>query len=412
MQVYIGIDWSEDKHDVVFQNPAGGEVLRRSVAHSASGFEELDDVRRQLGVEPRACVVGLETAHSLLIDFLWARQYSEIYVLPPNQVKSSQGRLRQSGARDDWHDAALIAELVRTDRHRFYPWYPGSPLLQQMRAKVSFLGFLTQNIVRFSNRLRSVLLRYYPAALLVFSNLKVEISQAFIQAYPTPQAAAQLSFKDFQSFARAQRYPNPGRLAACYARLQTPQPVAEASTVLAYQGEAQLLAGVLNQLVRAKRRALRELTALFEQHPDSSIFASLPGAGDFLSPALLVKFGEDRRRFPSPSSLQTLAGTCPVTVKSGKTRWVRFRQACDKSFRHITQQWARCSVKQSVWAAYYYQQARPRCRSESHAYRCLANRWLAIAWKIWQDHTTYDESYHLQRRAQRALPRRRSLLAD
>lgn len=406
MQVYIGIDWSEKQHAVVFQNEAGGEILRRTVAHSLDGLEELDSLCRQIGVAPQDCVVGLETAHSLLIDFLWARNYAQIYVLPPNQVKSSQGRLRQSGARDDPEDAALIAELVRTDRHRLYPWHPGSPLLQQMRAKVSFLGFLNRNIRRFSNRLRSVLLRYYPAALRVFSSLEVEISQTFIQAYPTPEAAAQLDFAGFKAFARAHHYTNYSRLPTCFARLQAPQPVASPATVLAYQDEACLLASVLHQLVRTKRATGNDLAALLQQHPDQAIFASLPGTGPYLAAALLVKFGEDRQRFSAPQLLQALAGTCPVTVKSGKNRWVYFRRACDKEFRHIAQQWARSSINQSVWAAHYYHQVRPRCRSESHAYRCLANRWLAIAWKIWQDRSTYQEDYHLQQRAKRARPQR------
>jgi transposase len=405
MQVYIGIDWSEQKHDVVFQNEQGGVILVRTIPHSARGMEELDSLRQQLGVKPQDCVVGLETAHSLLIDFLWSRQYSEIYVLPPNQVKSSQGRIRQSGARDDGQDANLIAELVRTDRHRLYPWHPGSLLLQQMRAKVSYIDFLTQNIVRFSNRLRSVLLRYYPAALQVFSSVRTEICQAFIQAYPTPEAAAQLDFAAFKDFARENHYNRYSRLPTCFASLQAAQPVAEPGTVLAYQDEAQLLAAMLNQLVRSKSRTKRELVTLFQQHPDRATFESLPGVGDYLSAALLVKFGEDRLRFPDAERLQTLAGTCPVTVQSGKSRWVRFRKACDKDFRQIAQQWARISVNQSVWAAEYYRQVRPRCESESHAYRCLANRWLAIAWKIWQDRTTYNETYHLQRHAQRVRPR-------
>ena len=405
MQVYIGIDWSEQKHDVVFQNEQGGVILVRTIPHSARGMEELDSLRQQLGVKPQDCVVGLETAHSLLIDFLWSRQYSEIYVLPPNQVKSSQGRIRQSGARDDGHDANLIAELVRTDRHRLYPWHPGSLLLQQMRAKVSYIDFLTQNIVRFSNRLRSVLLRYYPAALQVFSSVRTEICQAFIQAYPTPEAAAQLDFAAFKDFARENHYNRYSRLPTCFASLQAAQPVAEPGTVLAYQDEAQLLAAMLNQLMRSKSRTKRELVTLFQQHPDRATFESLPGVGDYLSAALLVKFGEDRLRFPLAERLQTLAGTCPVTVQSGKSRWVRFRKACDKDFRRIAQQWARISVNQSVWAAEYYRQVRPRCESESHAYRCLANRWLAIAWKIWQDRTTYNETYHLQRHAQRVRPR-------
>jgi len=34
--------------------------------------------------------------------------------------------------------------------------------------------------------------------------------------------------------------------------------------------------------------------------------------------------------------------------------------------------------------------------TKSHAYRCLANRWLGIIWKLWQSRELYDEAYHLQ----------------
>ncbi len=93
----------------------------------------------------------------------------------------------------------------------------------------------------------------------------------------------------------------------------------------------------------------------FAQHPDRVIFESLPGTGDFLAPALLVKFGDDRARFPAPAGVQCLAGTCPVTEQSGRIRRVfcRRRQACDHESRsgQIAQPWARESVSQSSWAA-------------------------------------------------------------
>src|SRR4029450_11392309 len=79
----------------------------------------------------------------------------------------------------------------------------------------------------------------------------------------------------------------------------------------------------------------------------------LPGTGDFLAPALLAKFGDDRERLPSASSLQSMAGTCPVTEQGGKGRRVVFRQACDHEFRQIAQQWAKASVSQSSWASTY-----------------------------------------------------------
>ena len=100
-----------------------------------------------------------------------------------------------------------------------------------------------------------------------------------------------------------------------------------------------------------------------------------------------------------------MAGTCPVTQESGKRKIVLFRRGCDKEFRRITQQFAKTSISQSGWALAYWRDVRPHCASDSDAYRRLAIRWLAIIWKMWQDHKAYDETYHLQQRAQRRRPR-------
>jgi hypothetical protein len=250
-----------------------------------------------------------------------------------------------------------------------------------------------------------VLLRYYPAAGKVFSRLNLPISLQLILACPTPQAAARLTYPEFESFARQHGYPHPKRLPKRFAQLQQPYPEASPETVLVYQEEAIILARGLLQIVQAKQQTLSELEALFGQHPDREIFASLPGLGSFLAPALLAKFGDDRGRFPTAASVQALAGTCPVTDQSGKRRLVKFRKACDRDFRWIVQQWAFNSLNTSVWANAYWQRVRSQSGSNNHAYRCLGNRWLAIAWKLWQTGQTYDEAYHLQQRALRSRPR-------
>ena len=78
MQVYIGIDWSEKKHDAIFLNEAGERLAYVSFAHSAPGLEKFDNQRRQVGLEVSDCIVGLETAHNMLLDFLWARNYARV----------------------------------------------------------------------------------------------------------------------------------------------------------------------------------------------------------------------------------------------------------------------------------------------------------------------------------------------
>jgi hypothetical protein len=94
-----------------------------------------------------------------------------------------------------------------------------------------------------------------------------------------------------------------------------------------------------------------------------------------------------------------------VTEQSGKNRRVFFRQACDHEFRQIAQPWAKASISHSSWAATDWGDVRKQSRSTSHAYRCLANRWLAITWKCWPSRQPYDEAVHLQNRARRLATR-------
>jgi transposase len=404
MHLYIGIDWSLEKHDAVFMNDAGAIVLYLPFPHSADGLAYFDAARQQLGVEPAACVVGIETAHNLLIDFLWDRAYTTIYVIPPSVTKANRTRYSASGAHDDRRDATLLADILRTDRSRLQPWAPDTLTTRRLRAQVSLHVYLTREVVRCSNRLWSILLRYYPAALVVFSDLTAQVTLAFIQAYPTPAATQALSYDAFVAFARQQHYRPTQRLAQCYQRLQAPQPLASPETVLVYQGQAQQLAGLLATLVQAKQTASHELAAIFAAHPDRELYCSLPGVGAFLAPALAAKMGEERARFPTAASVQSLAGTCPVTDTSGRMRAIYFRRACDHEFRDISQKWAQSSLRDSAWAASYYRQQLSRGASKSHACRCLANRWLAVLWHLWQTRQPYDEAHHLHDATERMRP--------
>ena len=403
MSVYMGIDWSTKKHDIVILNEAGAIITRLTIPHQATGFQQLDKTRRELAISACDCLVGMETAHNVLIDYLWGRGYHQVFVIPPTVVKSSRGRYGNSGARSDQLDAQLLADILRTDQARLQPWRPDSLLTRQIRAKVSLIHHLTKSVRRTRERLRATLIRYYPAALNLFGGLQAQITLSFLLEYSTPQAMTELTYEAFTAFMKGRRYPRrwwPKQ----YARLKRPQPEASVETVQVYQEEMVLLAEQLLNLVRTNRSQKRELTTLFNQHPDREIFASLPGAGDLLAPSLLAKFGDDRERFPEASSVQALAGTCPVTDASGKRRVVKFRRACDKEFRNIAQQWARSSLGKSVWAQAYWDQVRPRARQDNDAYRRLANRWLAIAWKLWQTRQPYDEAYHLRQRLLRSKP--------
>jgi transposase len=401
---YFGIDWSEDHHNLCILNEAGARVSQIVFEHSLAGFERIEAERRKLAVPATECLVAIETAYNLLADFLLDHDYP-VYIISPQATDGYRNRQRSSGAHDDDSDASLLASILRTDRDSHRRLRPNSPLTQQLLAQVRLIETLRRSIQRQSNQLRAALLRSYPVALGLFGDLTAQITLQFLIAYPTAQEARALSREDFAAFCREHDYTRSDLVPRRYADLSTPTPEANSAVVQAYRHPVQVLAQVLLPQVRCRQQALAELGRLFKGHPDVFIFESLPGAGELLAPGLLVKFGDHRDRFPTPADVQALAGTCPVTLRSGKKKVIKFRHGCDKEFRRIAQQFARASVAESGWAAAYWSEIRPHCGSDSHAYRVLANRWLAIIWKLWQTGQPYDEAYHLQQRALRRKPR-------
>src|SRR5262245_13520979 len=69
-------------------------------------------------------------------------------------------------------------------------------------------------------------------------------------------------------------------------------------------------------LTEAIERYDQKIAALFDQHDDSTLFGSFPGAGSALAPRLLAAFGSNRDRFEYASEMQQLSGIAPVTEKS------------------------------------------------------------------------------------------------
>lgn len=394
-ELLIGIDWSQAHYDVAILAINGAILTEFRINNAAPDLKQLKEKIAKFAVPPECCLVGIETHHNILFDFLLSCQY-QVYVIAPNVVNSSRGRFSASGAHTDRTDARLIADLLRTDRQRFAPWRSDSPLLNQIKLKLNHIDNLTKTTIQHANRLEAILLRVYPQPLQTFSKLAMPIAMHFLLAYPTAAALKDLSKDEFRKFCRDHHCHPAAWIRNWYAALQQPTPEADPLLAEAYSGEIAFLAGLLLSLIEEKKRAVDEAHALFLQHPDQGIFASLPGAGLVLRPKLLALFGEDRERFPSPQAVRQLAGTCPVTKQSGKKKQILFRKACNRDYRDTMHQYAMVSVQQADWAAAYYKAAKARGHYKNSAFRCLANRWVGVIWKMWQTSQPYNEAYHMQ----------------
>lgn len=395
MKTIVGIDWSEEKHCVHIHSERGAELARLEIERSARGFQRLADKLSRVSPRPADCLVAIETEHNLLVDFLHRQGYV-IYILAPSLVHSNRGRQGNSGAKDDDRDARLLADILRTDRGALIPWQPDCALVRQMRSLLSWVDALSKQIVQEHNRLRSHLLRYYPQPLMAFNNLLSHYVLRFLVSNPAPTDLADLTLDKFSALCRQNGYYRADRFPALWAALQETSPGVDEAVIPAFRLVTVWLAEQLDELLRKKKETIAHIQTLFWEHPDAPLFDSLPGAGELLAPKLLVMFGDHRQRYPVRSLLPAIAGTAPVTVASGKSRFVKFRWACNRDYRRTAQQFAQSSVRQSAWAAAYFFQHIDRGKSKSHAYRCLANRWLHIIWSLWQKRELYDEGFHLQ----------------
>ena len=401
--LFVGIDWSQKKHDVCIHNQEGARLSQLTIANDYQGFHRLDQELGAFGVPAQECMIGIETDSLLLVDYLQDRSYS-VHVVPPSATKGYREIHRPSGAVDDASDAALLAWVMRVDRRDRYGSRPNLPLTQQILIRMRSIYKLGVAIQSFQAQLNSALTRAYPAALAAFSDLSQPNVLRFLAAYPTMAAAQALSLSQFQDACRRFRYFRKQETLDRYARLTQTLGAPPEEVQLIYQDQIATLAEILLPLVQLRPKKIDEMHALFLHHPDHEIFASLPGTGKLLAPSLLAKFGDQRGRFPAPGNVQALAGTCPITRRSGKKKVHLFRTHCDREFRRIVQQFAVCSLTESTWARAYWHEIRPGCRSDSHAHRILANRWLAIIWALWHKGELYDEQYHLRQRMERRKP--------
>jgi transposase len=272
-------------------------------------------------------------------------------------------------------------------------------MVQELKALSRDLEALIQSQTRLVNQLTACLKAYYPVALELFSKLHQPSTLAFLQAYPTLEAAKGATVEEIALLLRQQRHPQPQRTATkIYFQVRQPQLQADPVTTRTKSRLMLVLAQQLALLVEQIKAYDQEIHHFFVLHPDNPLFCSLPGAGKRLAPRLLAEWGDDRERYAGAVSIQALAGTSPVAYQSGNYRKAHKRYACVKPLRNALHQFAWQSTRKEPWAGEFYQRKRAEGKSHSMAVRALANLWVRIIYAMWLKHEPYDASTFLAAR--------------
>ena len=387
---FAGLDWASRTHAACVIDEHASVRLQFEVNHDAAGLAELCRRLHDAGV---TCV-AIERPSGLIVDALIEAGFS-VVPIHPNVVKATRPRYRCHGGKSDASDAYLLADLLRTDGHRFKPLCPQSEEIRALRALVRGRDDLVQARGKLANQLCSLLQSFWPGAAEVFAEVDSPIGLAFILRYPTPVSARRLGPKRMAAFCAQHAYSGRRSAQHLLERLHQAPAVALGALEMQAKGELALsLARILERLVEQLRLLSSRIEHQVSSIEDGRILMSFPRAGRICAAQILAELGSERERFASDEHLAAEAGVAPVTYASGKTKAVTFRWACNHRLRAALTCMADNSRHANAWAASIYAKARARGCDHPHAIRILARAWLRVIWRAWIDRKPYDPQRH------------------
>jgi transposase len=393
--IFIGIDWSEEHHEVEVQSGSGKRLKELRIGAGVEGLSRLQETIVSLAEEPSQVVIGIEASHGLLVNALIASGY---LVYAVNPLTSARAREGQSPARSksDRGDAHMLANLVRTKRQDLRPLAGDSKPAQAIRIRARSHVRATRMQQRLRNQLRSTLLNFYPGALpLLAEDEDLRDALAVLAVGPSPEQGRRLSLSKLEATLR--RHGRQRNLAAKAAEIQAwlrdPQlELNSAELVSAYADEVSYLVRTLLQVRSELAQLEQQLAASFRGHPDAEIYLSLPGLADILGARVLGESGDDPTRYLNARARKNYFGNSPITQASGKRRHVSRRIARNRLLADAACRWAHSALSASPGARRYYDQLIARNQGHQEALRQLANRLAGILHGCLRHRRLYDES--------------------
>jgi len=391
MEITCGIDWAEAHHDVALVDHDGQRLANQRIDTGITGFGALMALLADHVEDPSTVAVAIETEKGLLVAALRAAGFT-VYAINPRAVARYRERYAQAGGKSDPGDAVVLADILRTDKHL----HRALPAVSELGAAVKVLARQHQEAIwarqAAVNRLRSLLVEFYPQALAAFPNLTHKAALEILGAAPTPALGLKLTRSRIVSLLRRSGRGNrPGLAERIMAEFRAPA-LRQPERVEAAFGQA---VAALVDTVTAMQAGIAKLettmNAEFAEHGDAKILGPAPGLGPILAARVLGEIGDDRARFEAAANLRAFAGTAPITRASGKSKTVRTRHIRNRRLADACHWWAFAAISASPSARAHYDRRRAIGDSHNAALRNLANKLLGRLWWCLQNNEPWDD---------------------
>jgi transposase len=400
---FVGIDWADQKHCwklVVADTKTTENGELQQTPEELSRW--VAALHHRFGGRPIA--VALEQSSGALVYQL--SQYPHLWLYPVHPATAAHYRqaFYPSGSKSDPADAGLLLELVVHHRHRLRRLAPDTSETRLLRMLVEQRRQLVDEKTRWNNRLTAALKMYFPQVL-DWVDVDRGMGCDLLERWPTLQQLQHAHPGTLRKFFHEHNCRCEQLITARIEAIYQAVPAVQDSALL--EGESAIAASCVAQiraLLASITRLDHQIELVSSKHPESPLFAELPGAGAALQPRLIAAFGTQRDRYANASELQAYSGIAPVTESSGHSRWVHVRWACPTFLRQTFHEFAACSISRSEWARVFYDTKIAAGKSHHAAVRALAYKWIRVLFRCWKDSRPYDEQTYLQALAKRNSP--------
>lgn len=410
---FAGVDWASQKHDVWLADASGKRLGKQTFEHSGQGFAQMCDwLIATSGGKPEDIHVAIEVPHGPVVETLLDRGF-KVYAINPKQLDRFRDRFSPSGAKDDSRDAETLSSSLRTDSRAFRQVALGTPAIIELREWSRMADDLRADKFRHANRLREQLQRYYPQMLQFGCDLAEEWFLKLWETAPTPADAARLCQAQVENLLKSHRIRRIGA-AKVLGILNQPALTVAPGVTEAAVAHVRVLVENIRLFSKQLKEAHRQLAKLCKRLAEPvacedgktpteqgqvqlavAILQSLPGVGKIVLAVLLAEAFEVLQR-GDYAILRILCGVAPVTRRSGKSRIVTRRLACNGRLRNAIHYLAdaarRCDAKSKA----KYIALRARGCSHARALRTIGDRLLYVACTMLKNGTPFDPCFEAQ----------------
>jgi transposase len=386
-ECYVGIDWATRSHQVCLI-AGSGAPQQREFAHTGDGLAQLSTWLQRHASKPELIAVAIEVPHGPVVETLVEHGLA-VFSLNPKQLDRFRDRHTVAGAKDDRRDAFVLADALRTDLAKFKPVAVPDASLVELREVGRCYDDLLTDINRGINRLREQLQRFAPHLLALCRAADEPWFWDLVEIAADPAQARVLRRNRVQTILARHRKRSLS-LEEVMAAVRTPPLITAPGTLQAILWRISTLVPQLRLLsgqAAACKVRLAELNN--QQGRTSEILVSHKGVGVIIAATFLAEAGQALAE-NDLGRLRVLAGTAPVTKRSGRSCSVGMRRACNARLRQMVRQWAFTAARTDPYARDLYGRMRARGLPHERALRGLADRLLACLVATLRDNTLFD----------------------